>query len=226
MDCRLLALILFAFLVPFNSVGQHNFRIKSDFSIKEKTPDGTSKLIMGKVYYDKNYKKLIYDIAFPEKETIVIKDSTFYRFKDGKLKESKGTSNLNDFSIFHLSLNGNLSYYGLDKSVFELKNVENDNGLIISTWMPPAQFSKIVGKTMVSQKAKKLHGVVSFNPSNEILSKTFFKDYQNIKAIDFPQEMIQISYVNGKEFYKLTSFKNLVVDEMQNENIYNFKLPD
>jgi len=52
-------------MLPNSVIGQHYFRMKADFSIKEKFGDGKMALTMGTIYYDRNYKKLVYDVKFP-----------------------------------------------------------------------------------------------------------------------------------------------------------------
>ena len=57
--------ILTTLMLPNSVIGQHYFRMKADFSIKEKFGDGKMALTMGTIYYDRNYKKLVYDVKFP-----------------------------------------------------------------------------------------------------------------------------------------------------------------
>lgn len=221
--------IIFTFLFTFNSYyyiyPQNFFRIKADFSIKETLPGEKSRLIMGKVFYDKNHKKLIYDINFPEKETIVITDSFMIIFSGQKREKIKMPSS-NDFSIFHLCLNSNLAGFGLKNSPYIIEKVEKDSDMVITTYLPPSKFSNTFGKVMLSQKQKKLFGIVIFNVNNEVAGKQFFKNYANYSGMEFPGEIVQIIYNNKEEFYKVTSFKNLAINEMRDENIYNYSVAE
>ena len=220
-------LLLFSCFFSVEKIhGQGFYRIKADFSIKEKTPDGKSQLIMGKVYYDKTSKKIIYDINFPEKEMIIVTDSFMIRIIDKKVIEKKRTSNTNEFSIFHLCLNGNLTNFGLKNSPYTIEKVEKEKDMVITTWMPPANFRHLLGKTLLSQKEKKLFGLVLFTPKDMVMGKQFFKNYLNVNGLEFPGEVIQITYVDEKEFYKITTFKNIVVNDIREDNIYNFSIPD
>ena len=218
---------LFSFLFFWSSEtlqGQGFYRIKADFSIKEKTPDGKSQLIIGKVYYDKTYKKVIYNIAFPEKETIVVTDSFMIRIIDSKVIDKKRSQNTNEFSVFHLCLNGNLSNFGLKNSPYTIENIEKEKDLVITTWMPPIDYRHLLGKILLSQKEKKLFGLVLFNPKNIVVGKQFFKKYININGLEFPSEVIQITYADKQEFYKITTFKNITVDDIREDNIYNYPI--
>jgi hypothetical protein len=225
-NMRFVFLLCILFLIVFSSTAQSNYRINAKFTVKEKKTDGTTQLIMGSVFYDKNYKKLVYDISFPEKETLVIMDSVIYKIRNNKVAEKKYYPSLNEFTVFHLCLNGNLAHFGLDNSPYQLSGVEKQDSMVMSTWLPPKELINQLGKAIISQKEKNLYGMVFYNPSEEIISKHFFKNYQNSRGVEFPLEMIQITYHDKKELYKVTTFKDVVINEMKNENFYNYKLPD
>lgn len=209
-----------------SSFSQGFFRIKADFSVKETLPQGKSRLVIGKVYYDKNYKKILYDISFPEKEKILIDDSLLVKIIPGKPPEKSRVPSTNEFSIFHLSLNSNLADFGLKNSPYKIEKVEKENDMVISTYSAGGQYAGKLGKVMLSQKEKKLFGLVIFNREDEISGKQFFKNYSNVKGLEFPCEIIQINYAGGEEFYKVTTFRNIAVDEMRDENFYNFQVPE
>ena len=150
-------LILF-FIFPLVLFSQNFYRIKADFTIKQKNADGSSSLTVGKVYYDKNYKEIIYDISFPEKEIWVTKDTLLYKFADKKLLNKKKVPAIAEFSIFHLSLNGTLNNFGLESSPYTIGTVEKEKGMVLTTWIPPANMEKNLGKVVISQKEKKYLG--------------------------------------------------------------------
>ena len=81
-------------------------RIESDISIKEIFPDGTKSLMLGKVFFDVENNSIVYHIAFPEKETMVLKDSLVLSLKDSVLNKKLSSSQLIDFSIYKLALSG------------------------------------------------------------------------------------------------------------------------
>jgi hypothetical protein len=223
---RFLLPVICILFFNLTAIAQTNYRIQAEFTIKERKSDGTTHLIMGRVFYDKFIKKLVYDISFPEKETLVITDSTLYKIVNNKVAERKYYPSLNDFTIFHLSLNGDLSYFGLNNSPYKLSDVSKDKDMVISTWKAPSNLSDQLGDAVISQKEKRLYGMVFYNPTNQIISKHFFKNYDNFKTLEFPLEMIQITYSGDKELYKVTTFKNVLVNEIKNENFYNFRIPD
>lgn len=225
MQKLLLCLIFLSFVNLLASAQQH-YRIKSDFSIKENLPDGTSNLTMGTVYFDKNNKKIVYSISFPTKTLQVLTDSFFYELKANKLSEKKKATNLLQFSIFNLALSSNLSNYGLNTNgIFKLTDVSKEDSLVISTWEPStAKLKELTGKVLISQKRRLLYGLVFFDNKNNVLSKQFFTEYMNVKGLNFPSQITQVNYINGKEYYKVTTYKNIVVNATNENEIYNFNI--
>ncbi|MBL4715790.1 MAG: hypothetical protein JKX95_04065 [Bacteroidia bacterium] len=276
--------------MPKISLGQQFFRIKADFSIKEKMADGKQQLTMGEVYFDKNSQKIVYNLKFPEKETWLTTDTALYRIANGEVVDKNLVSHVVGFSIFNLSLNGNLTNYGLDNSVYKIVETEkssigktkeinigitkdevieelgkpdkvsetiteqgtsellfykdksininesgkvdyinnikgNNENMVITTWKAKALLRSKLGKIVMSHKQGKLYGVVFFNPEGKIISKQFYKKYTNISGLDFPTEIVQIIYRDDQENYKVTTFKNLVVNDFKEDNIYNYPIP-
>ena len=189
--------------------------------------DGKSNLTMGTVYFDKTAKRLVYQIKFPEKETLVLTDSFYYRYKDGKIIEQKKAVNILSFSIFNLALSSKMSNFGLDGNpAFKLVDVTKEDSLIISTWRPAVEkLKELTGDVLISQKKKQLFGLVFFDKDGKLLSKQFYEEYKNFKGLEFPGIITQINFLDGKEFYKITTFKNVVVNDMNENNIYNYSIP-
>lgn len=222
---KLLYLFFVSFLVPIALFSQNFYRIQADFTIKQKNADGSSSLTIGKVYYDKNYKKIVYDISFPDKEIWVTQDTSLYKFRDKKFTTRLTIPAITEFSIFNLSLNGTLTNFGMESSPYKIANVEKENGMVLTTWQPPTEMTKSFGKIVTSQKEKKLFGVVLFNVKGEIINKQFFKNYESSSGIEFPNEIVQITYANGKESYQLTTYTNIHIDDYTEEEIYNYAIP-
>ncbi|MEA3496379.1 MAG: hypothetical protein U9R42_10130 [Bacteroidota bacterium] len=216
--------ILCFLIIPNISLGQQFFRVEADISIKTKNFDGSYQLSMGRIYYDKNIQKLVYEFIFPEKETWVIKDTFVYKFANNKLYAQTKSLPLIKSTIFHLSLNGSLSNFGLSSNIYEITNVEKDQGQIITTWETKEDFGDL-GKVMISNKNKELFGVIFFNSKDKMLGKQFYKKYTIVNNLNFPTEIVQIMYLDGKENHQITTFKNIEVNNIKNENYYNYPLP-
>ena len=102
--CKIfLSFFLLLFFIQ-NISGQIFTRIEADFSIKEKSSN-SSKLTIGKVYFDKNIRKIVYNISFPEPEIIVINDSLIYRIVNNEIISQKPAFNIVYLSMFNLRYN-------------------------------------------------------------------------------------------------------------------------
>lgn len=215
------------FLLPSITGAQTgNFRIKVNFSIKEKRSDGTFALQMGNAYYDVNHKKLLYDISFPKPQTILTNDSTIYLIENGKVADVKKQPGFIEMSIFHLCLTGSIQNFGLQNTAYKATKVENENGMVITTWEIPKNI-KGGNKTKIitSVKDRHLFGVVFLDADDKVISKQFYQDYQNYNGTMVPGKVIFIVYTNGQEQYRIMEFKSVVINEFANENLYNYPTP-
>ena len=219
---------LFLFLFPLSVIQvepQLFFRIKTDFMIKAKSPTGEQQLTVGKLYYDKNIKQIVYDVSFPEKEIWVQRDTVLYKIVNSKIIGKQRIPAGIEFSIYNLVLNGTLNDYGLKKTKFTLRKVEKSDNNVISTWEPPQELKKYFGDILLSNVDQKLNGIVFKNTAGEVVSRQFFRNYIKVNGLSFPQEIYRENYINGQKDIELTTFTNIVVNDLSGENIYDFKIP-
>jgi len=200
---------------------QQNYRFKANITIKEKRIDGKFNLTKGTLYYDINTRKAVYDISFPAKTLIIITDTAYISITNGKRTSSKSNKSFLDFSLFNLCLTGKLDYYGLKGSPYTITKTEKEDSMIITTWSPPNKLRKTKGKIKVSSINKKLFGLISYDPKGTIISKQFFEDYVTIKNLIIPTKVICFIYYGKAKSTQITEFKNMVINETGNDNMYN-----
>lgn len=205
---------------------QFFFRISTDFVIKAKSPAGDQQLTVGKLYYDKNIKQIVYVVSFPEKEIWVQKDTVLYKIVNSKVIGKQRIPQGIEFSIYNLALNGNLTDYGLKKTQFRIKKVEKSDGNVISTWEPPAASKKYLGDILLSNINQQLDGLVFKNNTGEVVARQFFRNYIKVKGLSFPQEIIKENYVSGQKIYELTNFTNILINDLSGDNTYDYKIPE
>lgn len=212
-------------LIPSNVRAQKFFRMKGEFSIKAKGANGKEQLTMGHFYYDRNFKKLVYINFFPAKEAWVSVDTNVYRIVSNKVLSRQTAPPISEFSIFHLALNSQLSNYGFKNTALKIEKVERVDDMVITTWVPPAKAAQLFGKIKTSTRGNKLYGIVFLDTKSNVLKKQFFNDYKNISGLEFPCEIVDITYIGGKENYQVTTYKNIVLDDLTEGNIYNYTIP-
>ncbi len=220
-------LFLFVFVLSFklNSTAQDYFRMSAEFTTKTKPAEGKAALTKGTVHYDKYTKELIYDIVFPEKEKWVIQDSRVYKIKEDSIYQSDEIPSVNEFTVFHLSLNSNLSYFGLKDAKFAIDKVDKKGDMVISYWNIPQHMQNMISSIALARKGNSLYSVVISGADNKILSKQFFKNYIVIGGFEFPGTITQIFYDDQMhENYQVMEFKNVVLNDTENEENYHYRL--
>lgn len=221
------------FIVNLSASAQQFYRFKADVSIKDKLATGSYRLTMGQVYYDKIYKKIVYKLKFPNKETIVVQDTTMFVINDKNIiTNSNHTFLIPEFTAFHLALTGKLSDYGLkpksnEKSIYKIGKVEKTEKGILTTWVPAEDaFKKTFGNIKMLNVNKRLDAMIFYNPAGKIISQQYFKKYINNKGVEFPTEITMISLnEKGEKNIQLTTYKNVVIDQNTEDEIYRYKLP-
>ncbi len=217
--------LILGFIFSFSLKAQLYYRIEADFSIKEKSGSGYENLMLGRVYFDKNIRQSIFDVKFPEKEILIINDTATIKAIKGTYTKHALGSNLLDFSVLSLFIQGDLDYFGLNNTPFELDKVEQDQGLVISTWVLKDKYvGSPISKLMLSQKDNKLNGLITFDNKGNIISKQIFSDYILVENMAFPARVLQISFLpDGSELKKITEYSNIIVNSEKNESFYNYK---
>jgi hypothetical protein len=168
---------------------------------------------------------LVYHVTFPEKEDWVIVDTVFNRIVNGKLVTRQAVPMLPSSTIFEFALQNNLNNFGLEKSYYTLNKVEKSGDMVLSTWLPDKRMAKVTGKIIVSKKDGRLVGVAFYTPKNELVKKQIFKGYLKVSGIEFPSEIIETLYKLGGKETKISTFKNLRINELKDDTLYNFPIP-
>lgn len=221
--------LFFLLLILWNSntaFSQQFHRFSAEYTLKYKDQAGNSVMKMGKVFYDLNTNKIVIKNGFPVKEYIIHNDTSIYHIRVGNIVKHTGVISPIEFSIFHLALNGQLSNYGLDKAGYTIENVIKDKGLVIASWIPSEKYQHKLGKILISTKKKKLYGIVFLDLNEKIISKHIFHKYVNIDGFEFPSEMVRITYFDNYELYELTNYRKIKVNESENDNYYNYPIPE
>lgn len=170
-------IIIFIGLTSQGSLlSQEYFRINADFTVKIKSSDGKLNLTKGKVFYDKNYKELIYEISFPQNEKWLIKDTSLIIFRKDTLYKRTSIPSINEFTVFHLALNSNLNDFGLKNSIYKINKVEKKKDLVLSYWKIPDQATTTLDHVIIAKRNNRLESVIMIGAKSKILSKQFYKN--------------------------------------------------
>lgn len=219
--------VLITFLsITVNPVSAQVFhRFKADFSIKEVDENGRNSLKMGTVYFDKSINKIVYELKFPQKLFWIVDGENLYKVDGTRVLSKETIPKVTEMSIFYLAMENKLLDYGLSTSGLQMVEIKQENELTVSTWEPEEK-NKQLSKIVLAQEHKRVHTLVFYTPKNTVASKLFFSDYKLIKDINFPCEIISQSFAHTSETYKVTTFRNIQIDDFENDqDMYNFVLP-
>jgi hypothetical protein len=95
--------------------------------------------------------------------------------------------------------------------------------MVITTYKPTGKIAKALGNVLLSTTDKKLNGVIFYSAKNEITSKIFYKNYKLFSGLSFPTTVTQFTYNKGENLQQ-TTYKNVIIDQLNEDNIYNFNI--
>lgn len=216
----------FFFALLFLSIGlsgfsQYAYRMKADILTKTRLPDSTFQVSKGKLFYDQNFKKIIFDFTFPQKEKIVLFDTIMYTFRADTLFAKSRNLLIPDQSLFQFMLAGKLANYGLDQTNFEMKGFERKNDMIITTWIPPAFLKKMISKVLVATKNKLLYSVTMIDAKGKVMNRQILKNYKLIQGLDIPSEILIATYLEKGCIYQIITMDNVILNEPKNDDKYD-----
>ena len=171
-----------------------------------------------------HFKQIIYYVTFPEREIWLTYDTLVYQIRNDKLVTKTATFAMAEFTVFHLALNSRMQDYGLRNTLFTATEVTKDGDLVITTWSSPPKNRQSLGNILVSVKNKQLFGVVFQDPKGGVIRKQFFEEYLLSSGLSFPGKIVEINTTEGRDSYQVTTYKNIVVDETQNDNKYFYNI--
>jgi hypothetical protein len=204
--------------------GQEYYRMNADFTVKIRRSDSTLNLTRGTVFYDKNIGELIYRITFPQPEVWVISDTSLFKYRSDTLFERVSIPSVNEFTVFHLSLNADMHDFGLKKSMFRVSRVEKREDRVLSYWKIPEKIESSIDHVVVVKKENRLESVIMMGDDSKILSRQFFRNYQRTGAFEFPRQIIQIiPGETGADNYQVTEFKNIEVNDMDHDHLFRYE---
>jgi len=215
-------LLFFLFLlVGLLGYSQFAYRMQADILTKTRLPDSTFQVSKGKLYYDQNYKKIIFDFTFPQKEKIVLFDTIMFTFRADTLYSKSPNLLIPDQSLFHFILKGKMANYGLDQTSFEMKGFEKKNDMVITTWIPPDFLKKMISKVLVATKNKLLYSVTMIDAKGKVMSRQILKNYKLIQGLDIPSEILIATYLEKGSIYQIINMDNVILNELNNNSKYD-----
>lgn len=216
--------ILIFIQISFSVFSQQAYRINADILTKTRLIDSTFQVSKGKLYYDINYRKIIFNFTFPRKEQYVLFDTTIYVFEKNELQRTNFNYLIPGQSFFHFILSGNMANFGLNESNFKATNFKKEKDLVITTWEAPSHVKSILSKILIATKNKQLYSVTIFNGDEKVINRQILKNYQLIDGFEIPTEILVATYLSNGTMYQIINLSNVVLNQAGNDELYNKEL--
>lgn len=220
-----LSFLLILFTLSATAFSQKAYRMSANIFTKTRLVDSTFQVSKGSLYYDMNYKKIIFDFSFPQKEKIVLFDTIMYNFRADTLFSTSRNLLIPNQSLFHFILQGKMSNYSLEDMHFEMKGFEKKKDMVITTWKAPDQLKDLFSKVLVATKEKLLYSITVLDGKGKVVNRQILKNYKFIQGVEIPSEILIATYTEkGGSIYQVINMENIILNEQKNNEKYDKKL--
>lgn len=212
-------LIIYVSLTPC-SFGQSNKnRFCANYSIKEIDTLGVQKISLGEVFLDNNNKVLRFIQKFPTEQIYTLQDSILKIENKDSSYAVPSPKGLLDYNIYSIILTGKLYDFGINKTPYNLRDVREQDSLSIMTYTVKGQEDK-AGKIEMIKKRGQLDAFLVYDIQGNIVSQSYFRGYVFVSGVQIPQKIIQISTHGEKQNKKITTLKEIKINETSRNDNY------
>jgi len=129
-------------------------------------------------------------------------------------------------SVLYFFLANKLRDLGLSDMGFKITGTKTEEGLVITTWSPPADLLSVYTKVeLVHEKYTPIF-IAWYGPKNKLVKKIFYYDYDSHADFSMPMKVVEISYApNGDSTINKMSYSQLLSGPQANSPYFNFKIP-
>ena len=140
------------------------------------------------------------------------------------IQQSQSLSTTNE--LLYYFVNNRISDLGLSKEGFKLVKTSHEEDMMVTLWQAPPTLKiinqiKIVFKEMLPIYAEYI------STTGEIMKKIYYNSYSDFKTFMLPTRITEISFENKPDStIKRSVFSNVRTSDFQNNNYFDFKIPD
>lgn len=201
-----------------SAFGQLHYSISADFTEETTNGDSINNVSKGHITYDNRNNTLTSVYSYPFDYTVELTFNKITQWHHNqKEAEIKADSSLLKSSLLYKAINGTLYNGGAEDYNYRITNVSKRNGAVFTEYSLPENYidtaALLVSKIIISQANNRLNAVVMLNKQGSPMVRTFYYNYINVDGIDFPTQIVSVTYQNG-EIYSKTTYNNVVVDNI------------
>ena len=221
----LLVVMLSAF-VPQKQIERMSMNVTSK-SLKE----GKSVTTTAQVYYTSaSGGYMITHSIKPFESYMMINSKGELKIYDPKdntviIKPNSGISSQASFMYYFL--NGGTADMGLKAAGFSISDTRFENGMVVTTWMPPSVLVGVMGKAELVHENYLPVYMAYYNSKGEPVLKVFYSNFTNVSDVKFPLSVTEFRFTTPKDStIEKKVYSDIKTNALVNEQQMNFKIPE
>jgi outer membrane lipoprotein-sorting protein len=167
--------------------------------IREYSTQSKQETLKGKLFYEADSGKLLIEVDTPIHQWMILQgNETLIYYPETMLAfriRSKAEAVMPFFKVILGCLKED---FGLSQQGYALAHYEKKGNVLLSTWSPPPQLSKLIGKAVLEYQANKIMRIEYQTPDGKLLSQAIFHQHVFFSGSYFPLE-VSISYKTNQD---------------------------
>jgi len=170
----------------------------ADFS-REYLAQKKSETVTGKIFYEADSNKLLIEVEKPLHQWMILQaNETLVYYPETKQAFRLISKVEAVMPFFKIILGCFKEDFGLAQQGYTLAHYEKKGSVLLSTWNPPKNLSKLVGEAILEYDANKLMRIEHKTPKGNLLSRAVFKQHTPFSGYFFPLE-VTFSYRSNQD---------------------------
>jgi outer membrane lipoprotein-sorting protein len=229
-NCKQLVLLAVFLVFTFSSfrINNENFDRISLTMQSKKVANGKLIITNSNIYYNTE-GKMVTHVLKPF-EAIIINntkgDLSIYNPTENQVYKEYNFTQGTETSSLYFFLKDKNNELGLRSLGFKLSTSKFENGLLITTWLPPAQYMKLFSSVeLVYQQSKPIF-LKFINNKNFVIKRSYYYNYTKVLNYHFPLAITHIEYSEkGDSTIEKTVYSNIRVNESVNNSYFDYTIP-
>lgn len=141
------------------------------------------------------------------------------------IKPNSGISSQASFMYYFL--NGGTADMGLKAAGFSIADTRFENGMVVTTWMPPSVLVGVMGKAELVHENYLPVYMAYYNSKSEPVLKVYYSNFTNISDVKFPLSVTEFRFTSPKDStIEKKVYSEVKTNALVNEQQLNFKIPE
>lgn len=149
-----------------------------------------------------------------------------YNFADNTLMQQQNFMFGTEDNQLFFFLEKNKADLGLGRLGFTLSNTKFEDGLKVTTWLPPMNLVKQISHVELVHERNDPIFMAYYDIKGNSLKKVYFYDYTRVADTHFPTSITQITFETPKDsIISKTVYSNFKLDDKVADEFLEFKIP-